>query len=301
MVTGSAAGERPRTGARSWLFVPADRPRFLAKLPEITADAVVLDLEDGAGDQSGGARANVASWVGSRAVAVPPALFVRTRDVDHPGFHDDVQAALGPRLAGLVLPKVASAAQVSDAAATSAELADAAGVPAPDLVLIVETAAGLQALPSMLAVTNRVAAVAFGTGDFSADLGLPPALGNGGVRASQGMMDHARARIAVACAAAGITLRIDAPSLDIDDEAGLISEVARALMFGFNAKFLIHPGQVAPLHRALMPTDAEVAWAESLLAAVPQGAGAVRVGGRMVDEAILRQARGVLLRVRRGR
>lgn len=297
--TGSG-GERARRAARSWLFVPADRPRFLAKLPEITADAVVLDLEDGAGDKGEAARANIAAWVGQGAVAVPPALYVRTRGVDQPGFREDVQAAMGPRLAGLVLPKIGSAAQVREAGETTAELAAGAGVPSPALVLIVESAAALEALPAMLAATDRVTAVAFGAEDFSADLGLPPTLGTGNTRSTQGMLDHARARIAVACAAAGITLRIDTPCLAIDDGTGLVSEVERALSFGFTAKFLIHPSQVASLHRALMPTEAEVAWAASLLAAVPDGAGAVRADGRMVDEAVMRQARGLVERVRAG-
>ncbi len=279
--------------------MPADRQRFLAKLPQTGADAVVLDLEDGAGAATDGARANVAWWVSAEAPQVPPALFVRTREVDHPEFAEDVRAAVGPRLAGLVLPKAAAAAQVRAAAQASAAAAGARGLPAPPLVLIVESACGLEALRSMLAATDRVCAVAFGAEDFSADLGLPPR----GKRATSGnvILDHARARVAIACAAAGVALRIDTPYLSIDDEDGLVGEVVRALSFGFGAKFLIHPGQVEPLHRALLPSPEEISWAERLLAAAPAGGGALRVDGRMVDEAVLRQARAVLTRAGEGR
>lgn len=284
---------------RSWLFMPADRQRFLAKLPQTSADAVVLDLEDGAGSAADGARANVARWVSAEAPQVPPALFVRTREVDHPGFAEDVMAAVGPRLAGLVLPKAAAAAQVEAAAQASAAAAGARGLPAPSLVLIVESARGLEALQSMLAVTDRVRAVAFGAEDFSADLGLPP---RGKRETSENaILDHARARVAVACAAAEVAIRIDTPHLRIDDEEGLVGEVVHALSFGFGAKFLIHPGQVEPLHRALLPSPEELSWAERLLAAAPTGGGALRVDGRMVDEAVLRQARAVLTRADGGR
>lgn len=294
--TGEHPPEHPRPSARSWLFVPGDRPRFLAKVSEISADAVVLDLEDGAGDKGDLARANVASWIGSAAAAVAPALFVRTRGVNHPGFRDDVQAVVGPRLAGLVLPKVGSAAEVRLAVEVSEAFARRVGAPTPPLVLIVESAAGLEALPAMLAVTEAVVAVAFGAEDFAADMGLAPAFGAG---SSSALLDHARARIAVASAAAEVPWLIDTPCLDIHDEARLTAEVTRALTFGFTGKFLIHPGQVEPLHRALMPTEPEIAWAESLLATVPDGAGAVRVEGRMVDEAVLRQARRLLQRGRK--
>src|SRR5690606_8874526 len=150
------------------------------------------------------------------------------------------------RLVGLVLPKVASAAQVRLAAEVSAELAFARSVVAPNLVPIIESAAGLEALPSMLEGTDRIAAVAFGAEDYSADLGLPPRLGADAVRYSLAMLDQARARVAVACAAAGVSVRIDTPCLDIDDQAALVSEAVRALSFGFGAKFLIHPGQIEP-------------------------------------------------------
>jgi citrate lyase beta subunit len=128
---------------------------------------------------------------------------------------------------------------------------------------------------------------------------LPP---RGEREASENViLDHARARVAVACAAAEVAIRIDTPYLRIDDEAGLVGEVIRALSFGFGAKFLIHPGQVAPLHRALLPSPDEISWAERLLAAAPAGGGALRVDGRMVDEAVLRQARAVLTRADEGR
>ncbi|MBX3140534.1 MAG: HpcH/HpaI aldolase/citrate lyase family protein [Trueperaceae bacterium] len=279
--------------------MPADRQRFLAKLPRTSADAVVLDLEDGAGAAADGARANVAWWVSAEAPQVPPALFVRTREVDHPGFAEDVRAAVGPRLTGLVLPKVAGTTQVKAAAQASAAAAAAHGLPAPPLVLIVESARGLEALQAMLAATDRVRAVGFGAEDLSADLGLPP---RGERETSEDViLDHARARVAVACAAAEVAIRIDTPCLRIDDEEGLVGEVVRALSFGFGAKFLIHPGQVEPLHRALLPSPEEISWAERALAASPTGGGALRVDGRMVDEAILRQARAVLTRAAGGR
>lgn len=280
------------------MFVPSDRQRFLAKLPEVSAEAVVLDLEDGAGDDVETARTNVASWIG-RAGSVPAELYVRTHEVDHDAFEKDVRTAVGPGLAGLILPKVASGAQVRRAAEIMASVAAAStvGSPVPGLVVIIESAAGLAALPSILAASDQIAAVAFGAEDFSADLGIAPLAPGEERQVRSGILDHARARIAIECAAAGIDLRIDTPSLDLESDEHLVREAQHALRFGFGAKFLIHPKQVAPLHEALRPSDEQIAWANEVLAAAPSGAGAVRVRGRMVDEAVLRQARNVLLRV----
>jgi citrate lyase subunit beta/citryl-CoA lyase len=83
----------------------------------------------------------------------------------------------------------------------------------------------------------------------------------------------------------------------LDDEGVLLADLARARGFGFGAKLCIHPKQVAPIHVALRPGDAELAWARRVLdAAAAAGGGAVQLDGRMVDKPVIERARRLLER-----
>jgi citrate lyase subunit beta/citryl-CoA lyase len=73
------------------------------------------------------------------------------------------------------------------------------------------------------------------------------------------------------------------------------ARATRARRFGFGAKLCIHPKQIAAVHAAFAPTDAEIAWARRVLAASAEGA-AARVDGEMVDAPVVALARRILQR-----
>src|SRR5690606_27609658 len=104
---------------RSWLFVPGAAQRYVTKLAEVAPDAAILDLEDGiAGTDVAAARGRVAAVLAAAAAGIhlPPVVAVRSHPVSSAEFAADV-ACLGPRLTALMLPKVASAAEVVEAVA----------------------------------------------------------------------------------------------------------------------------------------------------------------------------------------
>lgn len=313
---------------RSWLFVPGAAERFVAKLSTTAAgarpDAVVFDLEDGvASGELDDARRRVAAVTAKTSAAgwLPATVAVRVHAVDHPSFEADMQA-LGQRTTTLFLPKVADL----EALGAAWEKLAALGLPHLGIVAIIESAAGLQRAAEIAtalakwghggSAAGRPAArpatshamvpvrhgLAFGAEDFAADLGLPPTIAEGSPpdHAAQdgrlAVLDAARARIVTAAAAAGIACRVDTPCLRIGSDAQVQEEARRSRAMGFSGKFAVHPWQVEPIHRGFTPSASEVAWARSVLGAGPaQGAaGASRVAGQMVDEAVARQARAVL-------
>ena len=89
---------------------------------------------------------------------------------------------------------------------------------------------------------------------------------------------------------------IDAVHLDIDDVKRLGIEAADAAASGFRATACIHPSQVAVIRAAYQPDQKTVAWARAVLAAAANERGVFSYQGRMVDEPVLRHARGVLAR-----
>ena len=158
---------------------------------------------------------------------------------------------------------------------------------------MVESARGVANATALLTASERVVGVSLGVEDLCADLGVPP-LADAAARAA--LVEDARRRLVFAAAVAGVAVRVDGPSMALDDVAGLEAEAARLRGGGWSGRMCVHPRQVAPTLAGFRPSAAEVAWAEAVLAA-PEG-GAVRVGGTMVDAPVRAQARRVLEEVR---
>src|SRR5690606_31331683 len=83
--------------ARSYLFVPADRPDRFPKALAAGADVVIIDLEDAvAPSAKSAARDALSNWLVSRPDAASGAgvqILVRINGADTPWFHDDVLLA----------------------------------------------------------------------------------------------------------------------------------------------------------------------------------------------------------------
>ncbi|KGC06559.1 HpcH/HpaI aldolase/citrate lyase family protein [Burkholderia cepacia] len=260
--------------ARSWLFVPGNRPERFEKARAAGADAVIVDLEDAVPpDGKPAARdAVVAQLDAARPV------WVRVNAADTAWFADDIAViAAHPGVAGVMLPKCDTRAQV-DAVLAHAHRA-------LELLPIVETAAGIAGLDQVCAAP-RVVRVAFGTLDFQVDLGID---GDGEA------LNAFRSRIVLASRLAGIAPPVDGVSTFIDDPAAIERHARDARRFGFGGKLCIHPKQLDAVHRAYAWTDAEQAWARRVLDAVEaSGGAAVALDGRMIDTPVILKARRIL-------
>jgi citrate lyase subunit beta/citryl-CoA lyase len=267
---------------RSVLFAPGDRPDLLAKLAASDADAVVADWEDGVAVTG----KEAARTVTAEAVAhlrFAPLLFVRVNAIASTWFAEDV-AALPPGIAGVVVPKIGSAA---DVAAVRVALADH-GRDDVALMVGIETVAGV--LDARTTLAAGVDAAYFGAEDYVADLG--------GVRSeTNAEVLYARSYVAMAARVAGV-VAIDQIVAAFKDVERFEREALEARGLGYLGKLCIHPGQVAAAHRAFTPSADEVARAGGVVAAVEaaaaRGEGVAVVDGVMVDEPLMRQARSVL-------
>jgi hypothetical protein len=98
--------------------------------------------------------------------------------------------------------------------------------------------------------------------------------------------------------AAGIEAPLDTVWVDLADEEGLEISARSALGFGFQGKMCIHPKQIAPVHRVFTPGEAEVAFAERVVAAFVEaeaaGSAAIQLDGKFIDYPILYRAQRVL-------
>lgn len=257
--------------ARTFLFVPADRPDRFEKASTSGADVVVLDLEDAvAAGSRGEARANVRAWLdaGHRAV-------VRINAHGTPDHEKDIAAIAGYKL-GAMLAKTDSPLAV--AAAHSA-----LGVEVP-IIALVESALGILAAPTIAAVPG-VIRLAFGSIDYAAELGIDPDL--------RESLLFAQGTLVVASAAAGISPPIDGITTDFTSAETVMKDATHGRRLGFSGKLCIHPNQIEAVHASYSPSAAEVVWAQEILAVSTNGA-ATQLSGSMVDAPVVARARRTL-------
>lgn len=260
---------------RSLLFVPGNRADRFDKALAAGADAVIIDLEDAVQPAAKlEAREAVRDWLG-RSPAGRPVL-LRINAAETAWFADDLGLCASPALAGVMLPKAESAAQLAAVQAAGARMQ----------LPLIESAAGFAAL-NEIARTPGVQRLAFGSIDFQLDLGMRDAL--------EDELLYFRSQIVLASRLAGIAAPIDGVSTAIDDAARLQADVQRARRLGFGGKLCIHPRQVVGVHAGFAPSADELAWANRVLeGAAAAGGAAFALDGKMVDKPVLLRAEAML-------
>ena len=271
--------DHPLALARSFLFVPGDRPERLPRALAAGSGAVIVDLEDAVSPLSKvKARALLAEAFASLGAPDRQRVLVRVNAAGTPWLADDrdLVASLATNgLGGAMLPK---AEHPDDLAALAVVVG--AGVVIP----LIESAKGIYALDAICRVA-RVVRVAFGHLDFQVDLGM--ACGP-----DEQELVPVRSTLVLASRNAGIASPIEGVTVDWKDTERLERDALRARRAGFGAKLCIHPEQVPIVARALGPTTVELDWAARVLAAwQASDGGVVNLDGRMVDAPVVQLAR----------
>ncbi|MFB4421378.1 CoA ester lyase [Streptomyces sp. QL37] len=251
--------------ARTLLFVPGHRPDRFDKAAGSGADLVIVDLEDAvAADDKDRARRAAAEWpgLGDRAV-------VRVNAPGTPWFEADLRMAAGLGCPVMV-PKSEDPAVLAEIAARCT------------LIALVETALGTERAYEVCSVPGVVRA-AFGNVDLAAQLGV--------AHDDTLALTHARSRLVLASAAAGISPPVDGVTTAVRDADALAADAAHARRLGFSGKLCVHPAQIAPAAAGFAPTESELRWARAVLEA---GDAVTTVDGHMVDKPVLERARRIL-------
>jgi len=265
--------------ARTFLFVPGDRPDRFGKAVDSGADVVILDLEDAvAPGRKREAREHVRAWLGEGNRAA-----VRINGDGTPWQAEDV-AMIASR-PGPVVAVVAPKAESGERLATLSETLPAG----TGIIPLVETAVGILRAPAVCAAPN-VVRPAFGSVDLAAQLGVD--------HRSHAAFQHARSSLVLAAAAAGCIAPIDGVTTGITDQDSLRADLVHALTLGFTGKLCVHPRQVVPANECLTPSGADLEWARQVVAA-GQGGSATAHDGQMIDRPVVLRAEAILARASR--
>lgn len=281
---------------RSLLFVPADSERKLAKGLSSPADVLILDLEDAVAQaRKVGARHTAAQFIGANAAQLESRqtrLFVRINPLDTDLAMGDLAAVVVPGLAGIMLPKTNSAADVVHLAHCLDALEARAGIAAGGVLILpvaTETAQAMLNMQSFNAPLPRLAGVTWGAEDLSSAVG---AVANRDEDGEYSPLYVLAASLCLCAAAATGVPPIDTVHTDFRDAAGLANACRASRRRGFRGRMAIHPDQVAIINDAYSPSTAELAHAQAIVdafAANPD-AGALNLDGAMIDKPHLTQA-----------
>src|SRR4051795_3185058 len=214
-------------------------------------------------------------------------LTIRVNGLDTDWFAADVRAAAQAGPAGVVVPKISSAADVH-----AVEKALEAGG-APDHTAIwamVETPAAMFAAREIAAASPRLSVLVMGTNDLAKELHAEHVPGRAPLLTGLGL--------ALLGARAEAKVILDGVYNDVKDTPGFEGECRQGRELGFDGKTLIHPGQVEPCNRVFAPSAAQVADARAVIAAFESaqshGRGVATLDGRLIENLHVDTARKVL-------
>jgi citrate lyase subunit beta/citryl-CoA lyase len=285
---------------RSYLFVPGDDERKLAKSLTSGADALILDLEDAVSpERKATARAMTAEFAAAHRGAHGPRLFIRVNGLDTGLTIADLAAVVRSGPIGIMLPKCAGAADIALMSNYLDALEARDGIEPGSVGLfpiVTEEARALFGISSYRDVpAGRLLAMLWGGEDLAADIGASAnrtATGD-----YQAPFQMARSLCLFAAASAGVAA-VDAVYTDFRDMAGLEAEARVAAETGFSGKAAIHPGQIEVINRVFTPDAAALEWAEAVMAAFAgnAGTGVASLNGKMLDRPHLRLAERLIAR-----
>jgi citrate lyase subunit beta/citryl-CoA lyase len=275
------------------MFVPVTAEKFVRAGADKGADAIILDLEDAvAPSQKEHARTLIAGAIpqvnrnGADVVVRvnrPWRLLVR-----------DLEAAVVPGVAALMLTKVDSPEHVHAVEEIVSELEAERGLPTGALkfIALVETASGFFRIEQIAKCSQRVVGLSLGSEDFAADVGMQSD--------PEGLFYPKQHTIFAARAAGIMPMGFIGSIADFRDQEAFRAIVRRSRRLGFMCASAVHPLQVAVLNQEFSPDPAEVARAERMIAAYDeayaQGLGAVQFEGAMIDVPVVNRARSVVRR-----
>jgi citrate lyase subunit beta/citryl-CoA lyase len=292
---------KPKRARRCQLAVPGSSDKMIAKAATLGVDHVFLDLEDAVAPsakvparQQIVTALNTLDW--GRTVRC-----VRINDLDtHYAYEDiiEVVEGAGNNLDTILVPKVRSACDVRFVDRLLSQIEGKLGLKRRiGIEVLIEEAEAIMRVEEIAGASERLEALVFGMGDYSASQGIDPKAIAGDSGYPGDIWHYARYKMIVAARSFGLD-PVDGPFANFRDPDFFRVECKRALQLGAVGKWAIHPSQVAIAQEVFSPAQVDIDAAYKSVAAYAeaqrQGLGAIQVDGQMVDVATVRLVQRVI-------
>ena len=296
-------------------FVPPHNDKVRAKVAELAkqVDVVLGNLEDAIPvDAKQAARRGFIEM--AKAVDFgPTGLWTRINALNSPWALDDIieiVGTVGNKLDVIMLPKVDGPWDIHYLDQLLAQLEARHKLRKPILIhAILETAQGVNNVEAIATASPRIHGMSLGPADLAASRAMKTTRVGGGhpeykvladaegdsprATSQQDLWHYTIAKMVDACAAAGIK-PFYGPFGDFSDPAACEVQFRNAFLMGCLGAWSLHPSQIDIAKKVFSPDPTEVAFAKKIVAAMPGGAGAVMIDGKMQDDATWKQAKVLL-------
>lgn len=285
---------RPLPRMRSWLFAPGDSEKKMTKAADGAADIVLLDLEDSVMPEGKpAARELVRQFLESRDDR--QRLWVRVNPLSSGEIENDLDAIMGAKPGGIMLPKAEGRSDVEalDALLTRAEAARGIAQGSTKVAALVTETAKAMFHCGDYEGAPRLVAMSWGAEDLSSALGARVQHREDG--SYMPMYEMARNFCLLGAVTAGVVpIETVMPEFRDLDKLSARADMVRGQ--GFRGMLAIHPAQVEPINTAFTPSAEEIAHARAIVQAFADnpGAGTVGLNGAMVDIPHLKLAQKLL-------
>jgi citrate lyase subunit beta/citryl-CoA lyase len=285
---------------RSRLFVPVNREKFVTKAWTRDADCIILDLEDSiAPADKDSARKTVKDAL--------PLVKKGGADVEvriNRGLEEkDLDAVIMPGLSSIFIPKCESAEEIQMIDRMVEELEKERNLPEGKIQfsLIIETAIGVINAESIAKASPRIVQLSVGQADLSVDIGFPrfPEMNFLQFNYASNKVLYAAAAAKVQPSGLGAQDNVDFTSTTMGYEA-MLKACRQAFWMGYMGTSVIHPGWIKAANEGFIPPESDIQTARKVKAALDeayaQGAGSVKVDGRMYDVANMKHVNYTIMR-----
>jgi malyl-CoA/(S)-citramalyl-CoA lyase len=307
--------EPPSKLERMIHFIPPHLEKVRAKASDFAAQVDVLlgNLEDAIPfDQKIAARRGLIE-IGESAQLGDTGFWTRINALNSPWHLDDILEivpAIGNRLDVIMVPKVEGPWDIHYMDQLLAQLEAKHQIKRPILLhAILETAQGVANVEAIALASPRMQGISLGPADLAASRGMKTTRVGGGHPGYQMLADedaagarrtaqqdpwhYTFAKMVDACAQAGIK-PFYGPYGDIKDLAGCEQQFKNAFLMGCVGAWSLHPDQIGVAKTVFSPPVDEVAFAQRILASMPQGGGVAMLDGKMQDDATFKQAKVIV-------
>jgi len=296
-------------------FVPPHNEKLRGKVAELAkqVDVVLGNLEDAIPvEAKQAARAGFIEMAKSVDFG-STGLWTRINALNSPWALDDITdivGTVGNRLDVIMLPKVDGPWDIHYLDQLLAQLEARHKLRKPILIhAILETAQGVNNVEAIAVASPRMHGMSLGPADLAASRAMKTTRVGGGhpeykmladtqgdaprATSQQDLWHYTVAKMVDACAAAGIK-PFYGPFGDFSDPAACEVQFRNAFLMGCLGAWSLHPSQIDIAKKVFSPDPAEIAFAKKIVAAMPDGAGAVMIDGKMQDDATWKQAKVLL-------
>jgi len=296
-------------------FVPPHNDKLRAKVAELAkqVDVVLGNLEDAIPIEAKQAARKGFIEMAKAVDFGATGLWTRVNALNSPWALDDITeivGTVGNKLDVIMLPKVDGPWDIHYLDQLLAQLEARHNLRKPILIhAILETAQGVNNVEAIATASPRMHGMSLGPADLAASRAMKTTRVGGGhpeykvladaegksprATSQQDLWHYTIGKMVDACAAAGIK-PFYGPFGDFSDPAACEVQFRNAFLMGCLGAWSLHPSQIDIAKKVFSPDPAEVAFAQKIVAAMPDGAGAVMIDGKMQDDATWKQAKVLL-------